>query len=199
MSTWNPKQPYYRIVKAVADRHGVRIKQMRARDNSSKVCEARRDAMTLMNIQLGMTCDQIAKVFCRRRWTVNQQINRTLAKGRPQLVKGATRDLTQDELNIAIEMQKYGHGVNAILRKLRCGVEVLERAFDEAGIELKRARQGCRASAGTVVSDPLTDAPIGSLPPDHPLRALDDAIIRARSARPRAVGGWAQSSLADIV
>lgn len=106
------------------------------------------------------------------------------------------RILTPAELATVCDMQDRGIGLTRIARHLRCGRAVLERELDAICHVPKRARRGGRFPADG--KDPFSNAAIGTLPPEHPLHAVDQAILRARTQRQPPLTGWRQSSLADL-
>lgn len=87
----------------------------------------------------------------------------------------AARTFSKAELEIVREMRVEGHGITPIARRLKCGREAVYRLLAELGEDRNIPRLGREPPR-----DPMTDLPIGKLPPTHPLWIIDQQILRSK-------------------
>jgi len=125
------------------------------------------------------------------------------------------RTFTGEELMLIRKMQAEGKGLQAIRDVLKCGGDTLYRECARVGIKLRRGSRGYRPGQTINLGDPVTNYPIGKVPPGHPLYEADQEMVRANLAAglrpvnvdgkiewrplarplPSAEGGWLGSSL----
>lgn len=189
---------HVRVLKAAAKRFGLQLEELEHVSRRPAVLHARNWAAMTMSDKHGLSYREIARrMNCSLRTSIDSAARGRRAK-RAVWNKGkAMRTLTPEELERAIDINhRQRRGVNCVCEALGCGVETLSRAFRAAGLELRPGKPGGRPGVAVGKGDPLAGAPIGTVPPGHPLYAVDQAILRARTMKYRAEGGWRQSSTA---
>lgn len=90
----------------------------------------------------------------------------------------AARTFSKAELEIVREMRVDGHGITPIARRLKCGREAVYRLLAELGEDRHITHLGREPPR-----DPMTNWPIGKLPPTHPLYKIDQQILRSKQIR----------------
>lgn len=211
------------VLDAIARQYGIRYADLVSQARARKFVVPRHEAMRVLRDEYGWHLSRIAKLIGgRNHCTVIRGIeaareragsNHSPAVLAKVLKRVAQRHcVTVREIRLSkddrkstdvvrarqeamlILRERYGWKLQQIGGALNRTHETVRRGIEKAR-RMVAAREAQRLAQGT--ADPKMDWPIGSLPPSHPFYELDQQMLRARTMRHRAEGGWRQSSLAD--
>jgi hypothetical protein len=186
------------ILRRYTRRYGITLEALKAPGNERAPAWARQDAALALREELGLPIEKICDILNRQHSVIYRGMR--IARLRASRPPHNARRLTSQEIEIAAEMRSARKSIRSIAAALCCTVAALQRDYRNATGEALQPARSNLGKFGYRDRD-LATCPIGQLPKDHPMYALDQEMARGREMAKRVAyeGGWRQSSIAACV
>lgn len=208
------------VLDAIARQYGIRYADLRGRNIKWQFVHPRHEAMRVLYDGYGWSLARIRRLFgWGDRTTVLYGI-RAARERRKRLISPEQRAAVESRV-ITRAASRQGVEVEEMMRRFcrkraliardaamlslhekhEYTYRALARIFDvgtravSEALRRARHRRSTYGNKNSII--PSANLPIGTVKPGDPLYELDQQMLRARTMRHRAEGGWRQSSLAD--